>query len=127
MTPTPPTPEVKKTTQKLRCKLSLTDNIEAGQRLADATEQLKSIEEEKSEVMADFKARTTAAEAEISVMSSKIRQGYEYRDVQCEIRFNDPKEGEKTTVRLDTNETVATGPMTDEEKQRDLPLEPASE
>ena len=57
------------------------------------------------------------------MLGNKLRSGYEMRDVECEIHFDKPEQGQKQTIRLDTNEVVTTAVMTEEEKQRQLPLE----
>jgi len=41
----------------------------------------------------------------------------EYRDFECELKFNNPSGGVKTTYRLDTNEVIRTEAMTVEERQ----------
>jgi len=118
-----PTPEIKKTTQLLRCILTPDETIAAGKELAEATSELKELEEEKSNIVANFKAKSTEKEARITVLTNKIRSGYEYRNVECETRYDTPEEGRKQTIRLDSNTITATEPMTEEEKQRNLPLE----
>lgn len=118
-----PTPETKKVTQRLRCNLSDEEKINAGKELAEATNELSSIEEDKTQVMADFKAQVTAQEAKVSMLSNKLRSGYELRNVQCEVIFGVPESHQKQTVRLDTNEIVSTETMSEEEKQGNLPLE----
>jgi hypothetical protein len=118
-----PTPDIKKITQKLRCLLTDDDKINAGKELAEATEELTSLSEDKSQVMADFKAKMAIQEAQISSLSSKLRSGYEFRNVECEIHFDKPEAGHKQIIRLDTGEVVLTEPLTEEEKQRRLALE----
>ena len=118
-----PTPEIKKTTQLLRCVLTPDETIAAGKELAEATSELKELEEEKSNIVANFKARSTEKEARITVLTNRIRSGYEYRNVECQTTYDSPEEGKKQTVRSDTGEITATEPMTEEEKQRNLPLE----
>ena len=118
-----PTPEIRKTTERLRCQLTDEEKIEAGRELAETTNELEEIQDDKSQVVSEFKARTTAAEAKIALLGNKLRSGYEIRDVKCDIRFDWPKEGQKQTIRLDTNEVVYTHDMTEEEKQMQLPLD----
>lgn len=117
------TPEIKKITQKLRCLLTDEEKICAGKELAEATESIETLENDKAQIVADFKAKITAAQAQISVLSNKLRSGYEFRDVACELRYDVPAKGQKQVFRLDTKKVVETAPMTEEEKQRQLPLE----
>src|SRR5215831_7016086 len=96
--------DTKKLTQKLRCLLTADEKIEAGRELAEATNELTAIEEDKAQIVADFKHRTSAAEARIGVLSNKLRSGYEFRDVECMLTFDTPEKGQKQVVRLDTLE-----------------------
>jgi len=120
-----PTPEIKKTTQRLRCHLTDEERLNAGKELAEATNYLIELEEDRSRIVSDFKAKTTAQQAEISVLSNKLRTGYEFRDVKCEIHFDKPDPGQKLTLRIDTGATVSIETMSEEEKQRSLALEEA--
>lgn len=113
---------MKQTTERLRCNLTDDEKILAGKELAEQTSKLREIEEEKAQVVSEFKARTTAAEAMITVLGNKIRSGYEFRDVECKTELDDPEPGRKTTYRTDTLEIVRQEEMTEEEKQRELPL-----
>lgn len=108
----------RKTSMLLQVELTQEEMLDAGNQLAEANEDLVQIEKEKSEVTATLKAKTTAAEARISELSRKVRNGYEYRQVPCVIQFDTPEVGMKQTVRTDTNEIVSKPEhMTDDEKQ----------
>jgi len=50
-----PTPEIKKTTQLLRCVLTPDETIASGKELAEATSELKELEEEKSNIVANLR------------------------------------------------------------------------
>ncbi len=113
----------KKITQRLRCLLTDDEKIEAGKQLAEANNELKEIEDDKAQVVSDFKAKTTAVEAQVAILGGKLRSGYELRPVECHVLFDQPQPGQKQIIRLDTKETVSTELMTDEEKQKLLPLE----
>lgn len=115
--------ETRKTTERLRCLLTKDEKIEVGKALAEATNELEEIQDDKAQVVADFKAKITAIEARIAILSTKLRGGYELRDVECVIHFDKPKVGMKKTVRTDTKEVVSEVQMSEEEKQRSLPLE----
>ena len=106
------------------CRVQLTqaELVDAGKRLAESTTTLIQLEDEKTKVQSDFKAKITKQQAEISLLSSLVKSGYEFRDVTCKVMFNQPEEGKKTIVRLDTNQTVKVEPMTMEERQRNLDL-----
>ena len=112
----------KNTTETLRCNLTDDEKMLAGKELAESTNTLTQLEEDKAQIVADFKARTTAAEAKISILSNKIRSGYEFRQVECRVEFDKPEPGLKITTRMDTFEIIRTENMSDDEKQQQLEL-----
>jgi hypothetical protein len=118
-----PKPEIIKITQLLRCQLSDDEQIQSGKELADATNELTELENEKAQIVSDFKARMTAVEARVAVLGNKLRSGYEFRQVECSVTMDIPEPGQKQTVRLDTKEVVATAAMSEDEKQRKLELD----
>jgi hypothetical protein len=115
--------DIQKITRKLRCVMTGEELLEAGRQLAEATNSLEELDSEKTEIVAEFKAKISAAEAQIASLSNKLRSGYEFRDVACQVAYGVPEPGFKQTTRLDTNEVIETTPLTEEEKQRLLGLE----
>lgn len=118
-----PEPAKKKISLSLRCNLTDQEKIAAGKELAETTNRLTELENDKSRVVSDFKAKITAEEAQVAMISNKVRSGYEFRDVECVVTYDTPKPGQKEIVRLDTKEVVRVEQMSEAEKQRDLPLE----
>lgn len=70
--------------------------------------------EEKKTVVAGFNFREKKIKAELKTLSEQVSNGYEFRDVECEVEYNQPLKGEKTITRKDTGE-VFTQPMTEED------------
>lgn len=112
----------------LRCNLTDDEKLDAGRELAEATNTLTELENDKKRVNDDFKSKVSAAEAEVGVLSNKLRSGYEFRNVECDVVFDDPEPGKKTIYRNDVliNDTpvpvkVETQDMTEAEKQLQLP------
>lgn len=110
--------------RNLRCLLTDEEKLASGKELAEASTQMRQIAEDKQRVVKDFGSRLSACEATISVLSNKIATGYEFRDVDCRIEFNEPKAGRKTVVRLDTAEKVNVEDMTADEMQEKLNFTP---
>jgi predicted Rossmann fold nucleotide-binding protein DprA/Smf involved in DNA uptake len=73
------------------------------------------LEEEK----ADLPGKIKACRSRIDEMSRTLRAGWEFRDVDCEERFNG---GTIETVRLDTMEVVETRAATQEDRQVGIPF-----
>ncbi len=133
--------ENKKIKMHLKCLLSDNEKLEAGESLANATNELNEIEADKKRVNDDFKSRTSSAEAQVGILSNKLRSGYEYREVDCQIVFDSPEDGKKTIYRTDIDlNTIVQYPdankvevrdMTEEEilasSQHELPLNPEPE
>lgn len=94
------------------------EKLVAGKEMADARERLTELEGDLKRISGDLKAQMLAEESKVLTMSSKIRSGYEFRQVKCEVEFNEPAQGRKTVTRLDTHETHEVRDMTPEENQR---------
>lgn len=120
---TTPLPEKKKITLTLRCNLTDPEKINAGKELAEATNQLTELENDRKQVADSFKAKITAEDAKVASLSNKVRSGYEFRQVPCLVHFDEPTTGMKRTVRTDTNEQVSVEAMSEGEKQRNLGLD----
>lgn len=120
-TPAPIRPP-KKTEMQLRVEFNDRELVNLARRQAEACGELSRAEEEKKAVTSQLKAKCDGLSSKISELAGKITAGFEYRTVPCEIRFDDPKAGLKSTYRLDTGEVVNVDPMSLDERQADLPL-----
>lgn len=81
--------------------------------LAMKNKEVVSIEEEKKSVTSQYAAKINEAKAQINKLSAFVTDGFEMRDVECEIQFHKPQQGKKTIIRMDTNKTAAVESMTD--------------
>jgi hypothetical protein len=115
----------KKTEQSLRVNFTEKELLEIGKRLAEANRELEAAEGEKKSITGTLKAKCDSIAARISHHSGELTNGYTYRNVPCEVRFDAPKKGMKQTLRLDTGETIETAAMTLGEMQAELPGIPA--
>jgi hypothetical protein len=95
---------------------------EMGSQLAQTTKTINELENDKKAVNADFKAKIEGQSAVSQSLSTKIQNGFEYRHVECEVRYNDPTTGMKTTVRKDSGEVLRKESMTTDEMQLELEL-----
>jgi hypothetical protein len=85
---------------------------ELSQELANKNLELQRNENAKKSIVSDYASRITACKEAISLLSNNVAQGYEMREVTCEVRYHEPDRNMKLTTRLDTNESW-TEPMTD--------------
>jgi hypothetical protein len=98
---------------------------EMSRKLAYETKNIQEIEERKKSVMADFTSKLTESKAIAGRLANNINNGYDYREIECEIVFNTPIGGRKTTSRIDTGEVVRVEDMSLIERQGSLfPLPP---
>ena len=126
--------------KSLRCKLTEAEILAYGRSLAQANKELADIEAQKTQIVADLKAQMARHEADISIYGSRVREGHEYREVDCrwEIAGDDDSAGplplgphelpsHKNLIRLDTFETIDNVRLSPEEiaeiRQLRLPLE----
>lgn len=122
---TPALPKVKapvRTLVKLRRNLPSDELRLLGSTLANTFSELRSAEDEKKAVVTQCKAKIDAIKARATEIAGKVSSGFEMTDIQCEIRYDQPSPGMKSTVRLDTGEVINVDPMTDAERQTELPL-----
>lgn len=120
-----PKGRVVKCERDLRYDFTDKEILEFARDCASKQGELQETEDRLKEIKSDFKARTDMLVGHISLLSRKVANGYEFRSIPCEVRYHDPKPGEKTTYRLDTDtpEIVRVEEMTFAEKQEELPLE----
>ena len=113
---------VKKT---LRYVFNTRELADIADKVSQLVREVEDREARKKAVAAQLKAELEQAVNELRMMSGKHRDGYEYRDVDCEVEKNF-RMGLVTTTRLDTGEIVGERAMTTEERQQALKLEPNS-
>lgn len=119
--PATPIRPPKKTELSLRVVYTERELLEIGKKLAEANRELDAAESEKKQITATLKAKCDGIAARVSQHSGEISSGYTYRMVPCEVHFDMPAPGQKTTVRLDTKEVIDTEAMTLAEMQAELP------
>jgi hypothetical protein len=96
---------------------------ELGKSLAKAFSDHSEAEGHLKSASTQIKAELSALEGNMTMMSEKIRSGYEHRNIDCRKEF-DYRLGTVTITRLDTGEVVEERPMDAEETQRKLDLQP---
>ena len=100
----------------LKCELSINEVATAANDLARLLDDKTAIEEELQSIKASFKAKLEKCDADIRMKQRFVRDKFEYRQVECDIRYDQGKSN-VITVRKDTGEVTETRDMTQEEKQ----------
>jgi hypothetical protein len=109
---------------ELQLRVDFTDPelLELGKKLGEATTELRQAKDEAKGISAQLKAKCDGIQARVDEMSNKLCCGYTMRNVACEVRFDTPHRGMKSTYRLDTYELVGVASMTTSEMQGELEL-----
>lgn len=74
--------------------------------LANKIKDIASKQGEAKSVASSWKAKIDAVKSEVTVLSNNVSNGFEYRDVDCEVKYNIPEQGKKTLIRSDTQEKI---------------------
>ena len=88
--------------------------------LAKENKNLESLENDKKAIVSEFGSKINYSKAIISRLSNNISNGYDYRDIECEIRLHFPEVGRKAIIRLDTGEIVRIDEMSKKEMQEEM-------
>lgn len=94
----------------------------ASKELAEALNKKNSIENDLETYKAQKKAEVTAQDAIIQKNMSLVNSEKEFRLVECRLEYDFDKKGIKSYFRLDNGELVRTEQITNEERQRLLPI-----
>ncbi|MFA5868027.1 MAG: hypothetical protein WC891_08775 [Actinomycetota bacterium] len=92
--------------------------------LAHDVNDLKQKQLQKKETVKSLDSGIASLETEISRLATHVKDGYEFRDIECEMVF-DYGSRMKIVTRLDEQTEVERTPMTAAELQEKLPLETA--
>lgn len=99
--------------RNLRYDFTAKETHDLSLELASATKKLAAIEEEKSSVTSQYGAKIKEAKATCNKLSNLVADGYEIREVECEVIFHQPQQGKKTIIRKDSGKVTAIEAMTD--------------
>lgn len=89
--------------------------------IAQRVYEKASLELKKKSIMSQMKSELDGLDSRMNVLSSLIKDGYEYREVPCEIRMSWDN-GIKQIIRSDTGETIETKEIPERERQQHLEL-----
>ena len=113
---------VKQITRILKHQLTGEETLELSKATAEESFVKQDLERQFDSIRADFKGRISTSEAIVNRGMRIVRDGYEMREIDCEMRYHSPIDGQKAIIRLDTLESVEQGRMTQDECQVHLPF-----
>lgn len=114
-------------TEYLRCEFTEPELVAMSRTVAREIESIVSAQETLKEVRTSIGAQIAAHDKRMQELSRLINQGYEYRNVACEVQFDMPESGFKTITRCDNGSECRVEPMTAFDRQGRLPLEDVPE
>ena len=88
----------------MRYLFSDEEKLTLSMELAKESQEADRIKDHKKSVMADFNSQIAEHDERRSELAGKVTNGFEYRDVECEVEYHKPKKNQKTFVRVDTGE-----------------------
>lgn len=86
--------------------------LDIGKEQSKIIQKIVELKAEKKSSAKQFDSDIALQEQLMNEKANKINSGSEERLVECLVTYHEPVEGEKTIVRLDTNEKVETVEMT---------------
>jgi hypothetical protein len=112
--------KVKTEVKYLQCTLTEEELKKYSQNLARVAQEKNEIEGRKKQAMSDFNAQIASKEADITTFASKVNNGWEYRNIDCEWNYDWDNET-KCLYRKDTEECLARDiPIDNDERQGTL-------
>lgn len=120
--PPPENVKVENFARNLPVALTREEVAERADRAAQLIEDRDHKEAELKAHNSHVKSLIATLEADMRHLSSEVRTKRTHRDVECERRY-DYDSSVVREVRLDTGEVLSERPMSDREKQRDLPFD----
>lgn len=104
--------ETRKERRTLKHTFTQEELLALSEDLAVKNQDLISTENEKKSVTSQYGSKVNEIKEGIGVLSNKVANKFEHRDVDCEAEFHKPEQGIKTLTRGDTGE-VFTEKMSD--------------
>jgi hypothetical protein len=81
--------------------------------LASKTKEIVTLKKQKTSATSQYTAKINEAEATCNSLSNKVADGFEHREIECEVILNQPTNGKKTIIRKDSNTLVGVEAMTE--------------
>lgn len=94
------------------------DVQELGHGLAREWQNIADLEARRKEVAADLASQIKAAYGRVNDIALKLNNGYEMREVEVLVLWDEPRMGMKRTVRVDTSVVLREEAMSLQEMQR---------
>ncbi len=74
--------------------------------MANKVQELQQVEQEKKSVTSSYTSRANSLKSHITDLSNKVASGYESREIDCLVKYHEPKRGWKTLIRKDNSKKI---------------------
>lgn len=108
--------------RQLAVEVTSDELLEYGREAAEARRRVIELEVDKKEYDDTIKGQIAEQQKRIYDLLSRFENSTRPEAVECEVRFHEPRKGQKTVVRLDTGEAFAIEPMHANELEDTEPL-----
>ena len=109
--------ETEHSTEYIKFTFTENEKREIASEMARKVAELNSAEDERKAVASSLKSRIDSLQAQVNDAANKLNNGYEYRNVKCEV---DRDFKEKTIYFIFDGETVKEKPMSADDLQPNL-------
>jgi hypothetical protein len=113
--------------EQVKVKLFDQDKAILGTELAQVCQEIDDIESAKKASNKEFAATLETLTNKKEDLQHKINRGYDLKEMDCMWIMGTPGSGQKTLVRVDTNEEIRVEAMTQADAQLGMNLQPPSE
>jgi len=113
-----------KSTETVRYQFTAAEKRELAERLAAEVRRAFELDQQKKLLTGELAQSIKAANAAADSFAEKYQNGYEMRDMECGVIYDQPRPGRKIIVRPDTGEVHREDDMTPAERQRTLEFDP---
>ena len=87
--------------RSLRYDFTASETHDLAIQLAQETRKVQALEEEKKSITSQYAAKINEAKALSNRPSNQISDGWEFREIDCDVQYHVPEKGKKTYTRKD--------------------------
>jgi phosphopantetheinyl transferase (holo-ACP synthase) len=109
-----------KVTEYLQYHFTDEELLEIARETSRTLSEKRILEDKKAELAKTLAGEIAVKQATIDRLGSQISSGYEWRNIECILRYDSPRPGLVELVRTDTGEVSKTRRMSDGELQMRL-------
>ena len=103
--------ELKIEKKSLRHDFSAEEILDLSRELAHKNDEFNSVDSERKATASSYGAKLKTLGHEMDELATKVNDGHEFRDIECDVLFHTPTAGRKTFRRRDNGVHLPSEPM----------------